>query len=177
MNEWNVIYIDQSNRTHPPTSPNTAPATKIWEKTAKCAADPSIVLRLPRKVTMQLHQINAWKAMYIAQSSLWDAKHNGTTTFMFDGRSTWNVIYSTLHGATGLTLQHHQILPPPRKVTFLSMKENGWNVIYYARPIRAWSDHEPVSPQPARSRRFPVELSGGSLYWKTNHLYQLTNKN
>ena len=56
-------------------------------------------------------------------------------------------------------------------------ERNGWNVIYYARPIRAWSDHEPVSPQPARSRRFPVELSGGSLYWKTNHLYQLTNKN
>ena len=27
------------------------------------------------------------------QRNLWDSKHNGTTTFMFDSRNTWNVIY------------------------------------------------------------------------------------
>ena len=77
---------------------------------------------------------NTW----IAQSNLWDAKHTGTTTFMFDSRNTWSVQYitqskswdakrtgtatfqccpeppmhetsNTLRGATGVTLQHSQM--------------------------------------------------------------------
>ena len=35
---------------------------------------------------------NIWKVSYIRRGNLWDAKHNGTTTFMFDSRNTWNVI-------------------------------------------------------------------------------------
>ena len=47
--------------------------------------------------------------------------------------------------------------------------ENGWNVISNARPIRAWSDHETVSPQPASQPRLPFTPTTSILYWKIQH--------
>ena len=50
-----------------------------------------------------------------------------------------------LCGATGLTLQSHQILRVPRKLTLQiseKISENRWNVICNVRPIRAWSQTE-----------------------------------
>ena len=84
---------------------------------------------------------------YISRSNPLDAKRNGNTTFMFHSRSTCNAIYIersnlngmqymmelrhscfivathetslTVRGATGVTLQHYQLLRLPRKMTFM----------------------------------------------------------
>ena len=65
---WNVIYLTRSNRRHPPTSPNTAPATKndshhwssgIYEtsftmrRTTSINLQPHQILRLPGKIALQ----------------------------------------------------------------------------------------------------------------------------
>ena len=80
---------------------------------------------------------NTWNIIYIWQSNLWGAKHNGTMTFIFDSRNSWNVSYiaqsnlwdakhngtlqhnifivathgtsMALRGAAWVTLQHHRI--------------------------------------------------------------------
>ena len=52
----------------------------------------------------------------------------------------------TLRGATGVTLQHHQILCLPRKVTVMIDPCHIWNVIYNARSN---SCHCPTSPNTA----------------------------
>ena len=57
---------------------------------------------------------------------IWDVKHHGTTTFMFDSRSAWNVIYIARSNlwlwdakCTGTT-------------TFMFDSRNTWNVLYIA---------------------------------------------
>ena len=82
------------------------------------------------------------------------------------------VTYATsfpMRGATGVTIQPHQILRLPRKMTLQharKMSENGWNVISNAGPIRAWSDHETVSPQPASQPRLLFEPTTSIFYCK-----------
>ena len=81
----------------------------------------------------------------------------------------------TFRAATKVTLQHHQILRRPRKATLQTPKydrfflENAWNVIYSAGPIRAWSVHLPVSPQPARKLRLLFALTRRTLYWRLQY--------
>ena len=55
--------------------------------------------------------------------------------------------------------------------------KNSWNVISNARPIRAWSENDPitfrdrltVSPQPATQQRLLFALQTNGLYWKIQH--------
>ena len=58
---------------------------------------------------------------YFVRSKLWDAKHNGTTTFMVDSRSTRNVQYVARSiyniSRSGYLLKFHGMLRLPRKVT------------------------------------------------------------
>ena len=44
--------------------------------------------------------------------------------------------------------------------------ENSWNVICNARPIREWSENEPVSPQPAAQPRLLLALTTSIFYGK-----------
>ena len=85
---WNVIYNAQSNRHHPATSPNTAPATQ-----------------------------KEWQYCY-------------ETSF-------------TMRGATGISLQPHQILRLPRQRNLMIDLHHIWNVIYNARSNR---HQPPTSP-------------------------------
>ena len=80
----NVIYNARSNRHHPPTSPNTAPAT---------------------------------------QNESWLIRITYETSF-------------TMRGATGITLQPHQILRLPRKMNVMIDRAHIWNVISNARSNR-----------------------------------------
>ena len=52
----------------------------------------------------------------------------------------------TMRGATGVTIQPHQILRLPRKMTRLLNPRHTWNVIYNARSNRC---HDPTSPNTA----------------------------
>ena len=80
---WNVIYNAQSNRHHPATSPNTAPATqKEWQycscshmkRHLQCAEQrislqPHQILRLPRQRSVMIDLHHIWNVIYNARSN------------------------------------------------------------------------------------------------------------
>ena len=85
-----------------------------------------------------------------------------------------------MRGATCVIVQTHQILRLPRKMTAQNLKEICWKRMKrhfqcaadprMIRPwsdhdIRAWSEHETISPQP----RLPFTPTTSILYWKIQH--------
>ena len=99
---WSVIYNARNNKRHPPTSPNTAPATKNESQDWSCS---HLKRHLPC-AEQQHSPSNLTK--YCACRAKWNSKIGRKST------------------------------------------ENGWSVIYNARPtmIRAWN----CKTEPARSR-------------------------
>ena len=127
---WNVSYKAQSNRTHPPTSPNIAPATQN-DSHEWC---PSHMKRHLQCAGQQVSSTNVTK--YCACHEKWPA-------------SLILVTYETsftMRGATGITLQPHQMLCLPRKMTRIIDPRDIWNIIYNARSNR---HHLPTSPNTA----------------------------
>ena len=125
-----LYYNAQSNRTHPPTSPNTAPATQNdshdWSS--------SHIKRHLQCAELQISSSNITK--YCACHAKWLA-------------SSILVTYETsfpMRGATSITLQPHQILRLPRKMTLMIDLRHTWHVIYNARSNRS---HPPTSPNAA----------------------------
>ena len=127
---WNVIYNAQSNRTHPPTSPNTAPATQN-DSHEWC---PSHMKRHLQCAEQQVSSTNVTK--YCACHEKWLA------SLILVTRET----SFTMRGTTGITLQPHQMLCLPRKMTRIIDPRDIWNVIYNARSNR---HHPPTSPNTA----------------------------
>ena len=81
-----------------------------------------------------------------------------------------------MRGATNVTLQTHQILRLPRKMTIQHLTEICWKQLKRhfqcaADPtmIRPWSETVPVSPQPAAQQSLPFALRTSILYWKIQH--------
>ena len=66
----------------------------------------------------------------------------------------------TMRGATGVTIQPHQILRLPRKMTRLLYRPHIWNVIYNARSNRC---HYPTSPNTAPATQNDHLTSGRNL--------------
>ena len=64
-------------------------------------------------------------------------------------RVTYETLF-TMRGATEMSLQHHQILRLPRKVTLIIDPLHTWNVIYNARSNMC---HSPNSPNTARATK------------------------
>ena len=127
---WNVIYNARSNRCHHPTSPNTAPATQndshAWSS--------SHMKRHLQCAEQQVSPSNLTK--YCACHEKW------LDCFIV-------LTYETsfpMRGATGVTIQPHQILRLPRKMTRLLYRPHIWNVISNARSNRC---HDPTSPNTA----------------------------
>ena len=83
----------------------------------------------------------------------------------------------TMRGATSVTLQTHQILRLPRKMTTQHLAEicgkqlkRHFQCAADPRPFRAWSETVPVSPQPATQQRLLLfALRTSILYWKLQH--------
>ena len=127
---WKVIYNARSNRNLPPTSPNTAPATPKechdWsashmKRHLQCGEQQAS----PSNLTKHC----ACHAKWIS----WLIRITYATSF-------------TMRGATGSTLQPHQILRLPRKMNVMIEPHHRWNVIYNARSNR---QHPPTSPNTA----------------------------
>ena len=104
---WNLIYNARSNRGYPPTSSNSAPATQNdshdWSA--------SHMKRYLQCVEQQRCLSNI--THYCACHAKW---------------LSWLILVTyetlfTLRGATKVTLQHHQILRLPRKLTLQNFKE------------------------------------------------------
>ena len=127
---WNVIYSAWSNRTHPPTSPNTAPATEN-DSHEWC---PSHMKRHLQCVEQQASPSNVTK--YCACHENWLA------SFIL---MTYQTSF-TMRRATGRTLQRHQTLRLLRKMTRMIDVRHIWNVIYNARSNRT---HPPTSANTA----------------------------
>ena len=127
---WNVIYNARSNRTHPPTSPNTAPATQIeshdwsaWQmkRHLQCAEQ--------QESSPNFTKYCACHAKWIS----WLIRIRYETSF-------------TMRGAAGIIPQLHQILRLPRKMNLMIDPHNRWNVIYNARSNKS---HPPTSANTA----------------------------
>ena len=125
---WNVIYSARSNRCHHPTSPNTAPATK----NDSTALSSSHMKRHFQCAEQQVSPSNLTK--YCACHEKW------LDCFIV-------LTYETsfpMRGATGVTIQPHQILRLPRKMTLQDFKENlQKQVKRHSFPMRGRSDHDP----------------------------------
>ena len=127
---WNVIYNARSNKCPPPTSPNTAPATQndshAWSSShmkrhLQCAEQQVS----PSNLTKYCACHTEWLACLIVVTY--------ETSF-------------TMRGATGVTIQPHQILRLPHRMTRMLDRRHIWNVIYNARSNRC---HHPTSPNTA----------------------------
>ena len=127
---WNLIYNARSNSTHPPTSPNTVPATQN-DSHEWC---PSHLKRHLHCAEQQDSSSNVTKYCTCHAKWLsWVMSVTYETSF-------------TMRGATGLILQRHQILHLPRKMTLMSDVRHIWNVIYNARSNKS---RPPTSPNAA----------------------------
>ena len=127
---WNVIYNARSNKYHPPTSPNTAPATQNdWH-----AWSSSHMKRHLQCAEQQVSRSNLTK---------YCACHAERLTYLV--LITYETSF-TMRGATGVTIQPHQILRLPRRKTRMLHPHHIWNVIYSARSNRC---HDPTSPNTA----------------------------
>ena len=142
---WNVIYNAWSNRSHPPTSPNTAPATQNdcddWSA--------SHMKRHLQSAEQQESQSNFTK--YCACHAKWISwliRVSHETSF-------------TMRGATGITIQLHQTLRLPRKMNLMIDPHQIWNVIYNARSNQS---HPPTSPNTAPATQ------NESHDWSASHM-------
>ena len=142
---WSVIYHARSNSQHPPTSPNTAPATQYeshdWsashmKRHLQCAEQQST----PSNVTKYC----ACHAIWIS----WLIRITYETSF-------------TMRGATVHTLRPQQILRLPRKMNLMLDPHHLWNVIYNARSN---SQHPPTSPNTAPATQ------NESHDWSASHM-------
>ena len=104
---WNVIYNARSNRHHPPTSPNTAPATQneyhVWSASH-----------------MKRHLQCAERQESPSNFTKYCACHAKGVSWLI--RITYSTSF-TMRGATGITLQPHQILRLPRKIALPNLRE------------------------------------------------------
>ena len=81
-----------------------------------------------------------------------------------------------MRGETNVTLQTHQILRLPRKMTIQHLAEicgkqlkRHFQCAADPRPFREWSETVSVSPQPATQQRLLFALRTKGLYWKIQH--------
>ena len=127
---WNVIYNARSNTSHPPTAPNTAPATQ--------------------------NDCDDWSASHMKRHLQWAEQQESQSIFTkyCPCHAKWisrliRVTYETsftMRGATTVTGQVHQILRLPRKMNLMIDPRHIWNVIYNARSMHR---QPPTSPNTA----------------------------
>ena len=157
---WNVIYNARSNKSHPPTSPNTAPGTQIashhWSAShmkghLQCAEQ-----------LVSSSNFTKYCACHETWISCW---------ILFTHATLF-----TLRGTTGNILQPHQILRLPRKMNLMLNSLHTWNAIYNARSDR---QRPPTSPNtaPATKNEFHAELSSHMKRYLQCAVRQATSPN
>ena len=122
---WKVIYNARSNKTHPPASPKTAPATQ--------------------------HESHDWSALHLKRHLQCAEQQESSFNFTKDCacHATWTswlirITFETsftMRGATRVILQLRQRLRLPRNMNLMIDPHHIWNVIYTARSNR----HHPLT--------------------------------
>ena len=135
---------------------------------------PHQILRLSRRKTHVLNPHHMWNLIYNARSN---RCHDPTSPNIAPvtrkdshAESSSHMKTSfTVRGATGLPLQHHQILRLPHKIPFPNFLENLWEQMKShfqfendPRMIRPWSEHNPTMKptvcNPPRKRGYFLSL-------------------
>ena len=114
---WKVIYNARSNKSHPPTSPNSAPATQNKSHDWPCSH-------------MEGHLQCAEQQESSSNFTKYCACHAKWISWLI--RITYETSF-TMRGATRVILQLHQIVRLPRKMNLMIDPHHIWNVIYNAR--------------------------------------------
>ena len=127
---WNVICDARSNKSHPPTSPNTAPPTQNESH------DWSASHRKRHLQCTEQQESSSNFTKYCACHAKW-------ISWLI--RITYEMLF-TMRGATRVTFQPHQILRLPQNMTRMIASRHIWNVIYNARSN---TQHRPTSPNTA----------------------------
>ena len=144
---WNVIYNARSKRHHPPTSPNTAPATP--------------------------NESHDWSASHMKRHLQCGEQQASTSdlTKYCACHAKWmswlsHITYEasfTMRGATGINLQPHQILRLPRKMTTQHFTEIGWKQVKRhfqcatdPTMIRERSENDPTMIRPRKRKTEPA---------------------
>ena len=196
-NGWTVIYIRRSNRSHPPTSPNIALVTKndvpkyqiVFGKRLNCPLHPaehpespstSPNIALATKQDMPPYQKKCRKWLNHRLHCAEQPRSPSNITIHCACYEKWHSKISeelsfTSWEATRVTFQLHQIAPATQqKIPGYDINLwKRWNVMYNAGPIREWSDHEPVSPQPAVQLRILCALTTRIVFGKVQHVMLL----
>ena len=173
---WNVIYNARSNRSHPPTSPNTAPATKnesrhIWNVIYNARSNTGYRATSPNTAPATKDDSHDWSSSHMKRHLQCAEKQESSSNFTkycacHERWLSWLILvtYSmwfTMRGATLVTVQHHQILRLPRKMTLMIDPRHIWNLIYNARSN---TGYRPTSPNTAPATKFwDQDISGKSL--------------
>ena len=141
---WNVIYNARSNKSHPPTSPNTAPATQN-ESHDWSASHTKRHLQCAEQLVSSSN-LTKYCACHEKWISCW---------ILFTHETLF-----TMRRATYVTLQPHQILRLPRKMNLMLNSLHTWNAIY-----NAWSNicHPPTSPNTAPATKNDLPKSETNL--------------
>ena len=164
---WNVIYNARSNRSHNPTSPNTAPATQNeshdWsashmKRHLQCAEQQESQSNFTKQCACHAK----WISWLIRVSHETSFTMRGATRVTLQPHQilrlprkmnlmSWliRVTYETsftMRGATNVTRQVHQILRLPRKMNLMIDPRHIWNVI---SNVRSKQSHPPTSPNTA----------------------------
>ena len=138
------------------------------------------ILRLPRKMTLMINPLHTWNAIYNARSN---TSHPPTSRNTAPATKShphhWSLAYETrftMRGATSVMVEPHQILRLSRKMTVQNVREICWketkrHLQGAADPsmIRDRSENETVSPQPASRPRLLFALTTSIWYWKIQH--------
>ena len=141
---WKVIYNARSNKSHPPTSPNTAPATQNESHDWSASH-------------MKRHLQCAEQQESSSNFTKYCACHAKWISWLI--RITYETSF-TMRGATSVILQPHQILRLPRKMNLMLNSLHTWNAIY-----NAWSNicHPPTSPNTAPATKNDLPKSETNL--------------
>ena len=142
---WHVIYNARSNRSHPPTSPSGAPAMQN-----------------------DSHHLSSWHMKRYLQCAEEQASPANLTKYCACHAKwlSWLIFVTyetsfTMRGATGITLQPHQILRLPRKSALQNLSEilrerlkRQFQCAADSTMIRPWSEHDPTMNSSSRTRPF-----------------------
>ena len=132
------------------------------------------ILGLPRQMALMIDPHRAWKVQYNARSN----RRHLPTSLNIAPPQKWLSWWSLAHMKRPVYIAPEQQESPSNIAKyypshkkrhakiFQQFSENGWNVIYNVGTVREWSEHEPVSPQPAPRLRLLFGLTTRSLYYR-----------
>ena len=153
---WNGIYTAPSNKSHPPTSPNTAPATqnesRHWsaskmKRHLQCAEQQESPSNFTKYCTCHAKWIS-WLICVAFETSF------------------------TVRGASKVTFQTHQVLLLPRNSEFEIWARNPSIASAKIKTIRGHSEDNPKIKSSSRTRRFgdlTRPILETILSWKIQH--------